>query len=168
MLCYHLAHLLPGLCLHDCWFLFYWPIVGSRMFEGKRRIFWGGICFTWCMSLVMQTEARMWGPRDAFSSPSVCFCCILHWLAQSTSHAISCEPWYARMHFLNKNFSTALMCHIVDFLLMFFPVSYFVVFPLSFRRWSKVGVFWFDTLHAKLLWLFFSVLFNCCQLTFWQ
>lgn len=42
MLFYHIAHLLPGLCLHDCWFLFYWPMVGRRMFEGKRRIFCGG------------------------------------------------------------------------------------------------------------------------------
>lgn len=138
MLCYHIAHLLPGLCLHDYWF----PQWGEECLKGKGRFFCGdgqgGRCFSWCMSLVMPTEGRLWGPRDTFSSQSVCFC-ILHWLTQSTSHTISCEPWYARIFW--KNFSTALMCQIADFHLMFFPVSYFVVFPLSFLSW----VVWFDT-----------------------
>lgn len=169
MLCYHIAHLLPGLCLHDCWFLFYWPIVGRRMFEGKRRIL-GGIYFSWCMSLVMQTEGRLWGLRNAFSSHSV-FVFVAFYIDSHNQHhtLFLVNPGMPACIFGEKKklfhgFDVSYCWLSSDvcscFILCCFP------FVFSKVRQSWVVLIWYFTCQVVVT--FFSVLFNCCKLSFWQ
>lgn len=156
MLCYHIAHLLPGLCLHDCWFLFYWPIVGSRMFEGKRRIFWGGFvsvdAWAWLCKLREGCEGQ-----GMLLVPTVFFFVAFYIDWHNQHHTLFLvNPSMPACIFWKKTFPRLWCVILLTFFWCFF-LSHTLFFPLSFRRWSKVGLFWFDALHAKLLWLFSSV-----------
>lgn len=125
---------------------------GEKDVWREKEDFFGGDLFQ--LMLVMQTEGRLWGPRDAFSSHVFVFAFYIYWHNQ---HHTPCEPWYACMHFLKKLFhgfdvsycwlsSDVFSC----FILCCFP------FVFSKVKQSWVVLIWYFTCQVVV------TFFQCC------